>query len=84
MLLEPPLELGSHRAGALQMEPDHMNIVQRISCVFGKHHRNRHSVWHDGTSFRGVCKGCRVPMVRDFHGWHVLGKEEQTVANPGS
>ena len=54
-----------------------MNIVQRVYCIFGKHHRNRHSVWHDGTSFRSVCMGCRVPMVRDFHGWHVLGAEDQ-------
>ncbi|SDA21302.1 hypothetical protein SAMN03159340_01421 [Sphingomonas sp. NFR15] len=61
-----------------------MDIVQRISCIFGRHHRSRHSVWHDGTAFRSVCKGCRVPMVRDFHGWHVLGEEERPATKPGS
>jgi len=49
-----------------------MKIVQRIRCLFGKHHRDRHGVWHDGTSFRGVCAGCRAPMKRDFHGWHLV------------
>lgn len=49
-----------------------MNILQLVSCAMGRHRRDRHSVWHDGDSFRSTCIGCGVPMVRDFHGWHVL------------
>ena len=51
-----------------------MNLMQRISCAFGKHRRDRHSVWHDGDTFRSVCKGCREPMMRDYHGWHMVGE----------
>jgi len=80
LLLESPPGLGSHRPGVPLTELDRMKIVQRIYCIFGKHHRNRHSVWHDGTAFRSVCAGCRTPMVRDFHGWHVIGKDEQPAA----
>ncbi|CAN5222276.1 hypothetical protein BH10PSE15_BH10PSE15_11800 [soil metagenome] len=57
-----------------------MKIMQRIACLFGRHHRDRHSVWHDGESFRGDCAGCRAPMRRDFSGWHLISEGEQVAA----
>ena len=52
---------------------DGMKIMRRIACLFGRHHRDSHGVWHDGETFRSVCAGCRAPMMRDFHGWHLVG-----------
>lgn len=48
-----------------------MNLIQMFNCARGKHVRSRGSAWQDGTSFRSVCRGCGVPMVRNVGGWVV-------------
>jgi hypothetical protein len=49
-----------------------MGFARFISCLFGRHRRDRRRVRHDGNDFRSFCSGCGAPMIRDDQrGWIV-------------
>lgn len=49
-----------------------MKLLQRLSCAFGTHRRDRRRVWHDGDDYRSYCAGCEAPMLRTHNGWTTI------------
>ncbi len=46
-----------------------MYLVQRLSCLFGKHRRDSRRAHRDNMVMRSRCKGCGRAMVKDERGW---------------
>jgi len=55
-----------HHAGAFAERA----MLQSFLCLFGRHRVSRREVEFDGMDFRGPCKGCGRPMIKDLNaGW---------------
>lgn len=48
-----------------------------IFCKALGHKRSRGRVWHDGLDYRGYCKRCEAPLIRDLGNWRAFDAERE-------
>jgi hypothetical protein len=58
-------------------------MMQYGFCLVGKHRRDRHAAWFDGSVWRSHCIGCKSPMYREFDGWKMGDPPEDASSGPG-
>jgi hypothetical protein len=46
-----------------------MDFVQRVKCLFGKHHRSRRTARRLNGQYHAICSGCGKPMIKVRAGW---------------
>jgi len=48
-----------------------MLLIDRIRCVFGRHHPDRAKVKTHGSLYKATCRTCGAKIEREMHGsWH--------------
>jgi hypothetical protein len=48
----------------------------RLRCVFGRHHRDRHGALKGRSLMWSRCEHCGVAMIKDAKGWRRAGPDD--------
>ncbi|MBX9859135.1 MAG: hypothetical protein K2Y20_06030 [Sphingomonas sp.] len=55
--------------------------LQRIACLFGRHHRSHKRAWAlagpGPNSHIAPCRGCGTPMIKRSNSWHPMSRAER-------
>lgn len=48
----------------------------RLRCLLGRHHRDRHGTLKGRNLMWSKCEHCRIPMIKDETGWRPAGPND--------